>query len=200
MNRTIVVNGIEPAPLSLRWPLGVNLDLNVRMLAQNGTPVDPTHSQFVLLPRSRGGVIPFDMQASDPANGIARVEVSGSQLTDVSGYNIELYSRRANAVPSDPPIPTGLAAKGVLVTEGSGYRSDGPMYLINVPTIVGPPGPMGATGPVGATGSTGQRGSIWTTGPSVPTATDALPGDMYLDESNGDVYRFDGAVWVRGTF
>jgi hypothetical protein len=191
VNRTIYLNDIEPAPLSLRWPLGIDLDLRVMMRTQRNTPVDPTLAQFVLLPRSQGGVSPYDMEAFDVANGIARIEVPGSSLTDRCGYNIELYARQPNSVPGDPPKPVSLAARGVLATQGAAYASTGPLSMINIPVVTGPPGPIGPTG---------VRGSVWTTGAGVPIATDALPGDMYLDEANGDVWRYDGAMWTRGTF
>ena len=53
-------------------------------------------------------------------------------------------------------------------------------------------------GPAGVPGSVGQRGSIWTTGSGPPSSSAAsLTGDMYLNEATGDVWRFDGAVWVQ---
>lgn len=191
--RSIVVNNIEPAVLSLRHPLGINLDLNVRMARQDGTAVDPTLAQFVLLPRSLGGVYPYDMTVYDLTNGIANVAVPGTMLTDRAGYSIELYSREANQAEGDPPLPTGLMARGVLVTEGSAYTRSGPMNLINVPVVVGPTGP---------TGPAGTRGSLWFTGNGDPTPDigDIQNGDMYLDEDTGNVWRYDGATWVKGTF
>jgi hypothetical protein len=194
MNRVITLSGIEPAPLSIRHPLGINLDLRLTMQDQNGTPVDPTplYPQAVLLPRSKGGVYPYDLTVTDAANGIASLNVPGTALTDFWGYGLELYTRRLNEAPDDPPIPTGLAAKGVLMMEGSSYMSSGPLGLINIPVVTGPQGPIGETG---------ARGSIWTTGSGAPTATGSeQAGDMYLDEANGDVWRYDGAVWQLGSF
>jgi hypothetical protein len=46
-------------------------------------------------------------------------------------------------------------------------------------------------------GVPGMRGSRWYTGLGVPGGSildDRVDGDMYLDESNGDVYR-----WSAGT-
>lgn len=195
-NRSIVINSVQPATLGLRHPLGVDLDLHLTMKKQDNSPVDPTLTQFVLLPRSRGGMFPYDMEAYDVANGVARVEVPGTNLTDVSGCSVEVYSRAPNDTPGDPPKPTGLLARGVIVFEGSGYSSQGPQGMINVPVVTGPPGPMGATG---------QRGSMWFTGsgdptPLAPGLSNALDGDMYLDEANGNVWRLVGTSWVRGTF
>jgi hypothetical protein len=177
--RNIVITGIEPATLSLRHPLGINLDLLVKMTSQNGTPVDPTLAQFVMLPRSLGGVYPYDMVAQDVTNGVASVFVPGTMLTDTVGYNLEIYSRKANEAPGDPLLPTGLLARGALITEGSAYTSSGPMNMINIPVVGGPPGPPGEAG---------ARGSVWTTGLGPPVSTTgALPGDMYLDQMTGDV-------------
>jgi hypothetical protein len=44
------------------------------------------------------------------------------------------------------------------------------------------------------------RGSIWYSAPGLPIGIDAMMGDMYLDETSGDVYRFEntatGMAWV----
>jgi hypothetical protein len=43
----------------------------------------------------------------------------------------------------------------------------------------------------GAPGPPGVRGSLWFTGAGPPTdGTGMLTGDMYLDETTGDVYRW----------
>jgi hypothetical protein len=203
--RTVIINPIEPALLSIRAALGVPLDLDLTFLSQAKTPVDPTplKPQLALLPRSRLGVYPYEVTITGPANGFGNVKVPGTALVDPNGYNLELYQRRTADNPADPPVAVGLLAKGVLRLEGSAYASTGPLSMINIPVVVGPPGPQGIQGQQGVQGDpgqTGQRGSVWTTGTGDPTATDALPGDMYLDEFNGNVWRFDGATWVLGTF
>ena len=188
--RTIVLNAIEPAMLSIRQPLGVDLDLDLTFLKQDGAAVDPgtLKPQLALMPRSSWSMFAYEVATSNPEGGVATVSVPGSALTDPAGYTIELYQRRAAANPDDPAVPVGLLAKGTLRTEGSAYASWGPLSPINVPVVVGPPGEAGAPG---------QRGSIWTTGVGDPTATDALPGDMYLDNQTGNVWRWDGAAWMR---
>ena len=73
---------------------------------------------------------------------------------------------------------------------------------LNVPVTTGPPGPPGAPG-VGIQGEPGQpgkRGSQWTSGvgePSIPPPLDTLAGDMYLDETTGDVWQYNGVDWAR---
>lgn len=65
----------------------------------------------------------------------------------------------------------------------------------------GPQGEQGATGDTGATGATGQAGASgnkWYTGKNAPNfITDAVFGDLYLNTSNGDIYRYYGSVWNR---
>jgi hypothetical protein len=208
-DRTIVVNPIEPALLSARVALGVPFDLHLSFRRQDGlTPVDPNTlmSQLALLPRSARQVWAYDVTTSNSYEGTATVSVPGTVLVDPNGYGIELYQRRAALNPTDPPVAVGLLAKGVLRLEGSAYMQMGPLGMVNIPVVVGPPGPPGLSvtgpaGPIGSPGPSGQRGSIWTTGVGSPGAVGTeLTGDMYLDESNGDVWRFDGATWMRGTF
>jgi hypothetical protein len=184
IRRTITVNNVEPAMLSARIPLGVNLNLAVTMKDLHGESIDQTsfYPQLVLLPRSHGGAMPFDMEI-DIADNSSRALVHGSFLTDVVGYNLELYQREAG----EPPVPVGLLAKGHLSTEGSAYTGHKGALIIVPPVVVGPPGPPGPTG---------ARGSIWFSGPGVPIGiTGAIDGDMYLDELTGDVYRFENGVW-----
>lgn len=52
----------------------------------------------------------------------------------------------------------------------------------------------------GSMGPKGKRGSLWWVGTGPPgTISGALSGDLYLDESNGDVYALgDGAVLIGG--
>ena len=205
MNRIIVINDIEPAALSLRHPLGTSLELRLTIRNQQAAAVDPATilPQFCLLPRSAGGIYAYDMEAYDATNGIVRVEINGTAFTDSSGYGIEVYSRKVNpsGLPEDPRVPTALIAQGSMAMQGLAHQSLGPLGMISVPVTIGPAGPVGATGAQGPVGDTGQRGSIWTTGSGAPGyISGQLVGDMYLDEATGNVWRFDGDVWLRGSF
>lgn len=200
MNRTVILNPIEPAPLSLRLPLGVALDLDLTFVNQQAALVDPNTlmPQLALLPRSRGGLFAYPVETTSSEGGTGNVKVPSTVLVDRSGYTLELYSRRAAENPDDPPVATGLIAKGVVALEGEAFQSWGPLGTINTPVVVGPPGPVGPQGEQGIQGDTGLRGSLWTSGegPPVPTGFE-LTGDMYLDETTGDVYRFEAGVgWV----
>ena len=75
-----------------------------------------------------------------------------------------------------------------------------------VPGPAGPTGPQGPTGPMGPKGDQGDdgvRGTGWFggDGPPVPVFDGTYQqGDYYLDESTGDVYRWDNdAGWVLET-
>lgn len=56
--------------------------------------------------------------------------------------------------------------------------------------VQGKQGVRGETGPAGAKGAPGTRGSKWSVGTGVPTVTNAIAGDQYLDTATGDVYTF----------
>lgn len=62
----------------------------------------------------------------------------------------------------------------------------------------GPQGPAGAAGPpggAGATGPAGTRGSMWYVAAGPPTTiAGELPGDMYLDNTTGDIYQIDAGT------
>jgi hypothetical protein len=59
----------------------------------------------------------------------------------------------------------------------------------------GPQGPQGVTGADGDDGAQGPRGTGWFTGPGAPVEPIAgsIPGDLYLNATNGDVYTLAGA-------
>jgi hypothetical protein len=55
--------------------------------------------------------------------------------------------------------------------------------------LQGTPGPQGLQGLQGPAGPQGNRGTGWFTGSGAPTTVPgSIPGDLYLDQSNGDVY------------
>lgn len=57
------------------------------------------------------------------------------------------------------------------------------------------PVPVPVAGPEGPKG---ERGSLWFTGAGAPTTmVGANLQDLYLDESTGDVYQFDGTTWRK---
>lgn len=185
----VILDPIEPVTLNLRQPVGVPLDLHLTLLDQQGAPVDPDtlHPQLVLTPRTVGTAYGYACETFDAANGEVHVELPGNFFTDRNGYRLELYAR------ADDGTPTALMAMGTVLLSGGAYTSLGPLGPMSVPTIEGPPGPEGQPGADSTVpGPQGERGSMWFSdhGPPTPKVTDR-PGDMYLDEDTGDVWRFD---------
>lgn len=86
--RTIILNPIEPALLSARSPLGLDLDLDLTFLNQDRSPADPAalKPQLALLPRSALGVFAYDIETTSSAGGHGTVSVPGSALVDFAGY------------------------------------------------------------------------------------------------------------------
>lgn len=160
MNRTIVLNPVEPALLSIRSPLGVDLDLDVSFVAQDGTAVDAAALMpvLMLLPRSMGGVGAYEATTLFAPGMPASFSVPGAALNDPRGFTVELYQRATADPPENPPVPVGLLARGTLYTEGLAYQSLGPFGGIVVPTIVGPQGPQGEQGIQGIQGEQGIQG------------------------------------------
>lgn len=107
----------------------------------------------------------------------------------------------------------------VPVVPGPGPGEDGGGD--GVPGPPGPPGPVGPPGPAGTAGKSafeiavehgfegtpqdwlaslqGRRGSVWFTGHGDPPdpIPDALPGDLYLDLDNGNVWMVTPAGAIR---
>lgn len=149
MIRTVFLNPVEPAKLSVRTPLGVEMDLTVAFLSPLGAIIDPGEllAQLVLMPRSSYKRYAYDFETVDASAGTASVTVPGPALADQLGYNVEIYQRINAPNPDDPPVPAGLIATGVLATQGLAYQKNGPLFPMTVPQIVGPVGPMGPAGP-----------------------------------------------------
>lgn len=63
----------------------------------------------------------------------------------------------------------------------------------------GPAGAEGPQGPQGATGPAGVRGSTWTVQANAPgVIPGTLPGDMFLNSVNGDIYQADAPAGRSG--
>lgn len=57
-------------------------------------------------------------------------------------------------------------------------------------------GRVGETGAAGSQGIQGTRGGTWSVGTGAPTHVGTeVDGDMYLNSTNGDVYRNDSTTW-----
>jgi hypothetical protein len=108
------------------------------------------------------------------------------------GAGIEI----AGSVATYAALPTTLgpedAGDGYLVTaDGLLYIWDGAAFPADGAGVAfrGPQGIQGADGAEGPQGDPGPRGSRWFNGAGAPTTVaDSLPGDYYLDTTDGTVY------------
>ena len=110
---------------------------------------------------------------------------------------------------------TGVRAEGLDGAAGTiggllTIGTNGNWFIDGVDTGMaaqGPKGEQGATGATGATGAQGDKGETgeagasgnkWYNGTGVPSfITGVNEGDMYLNTSNGDVYRYSGTAWYK---
>lgn len=58
-------------------------------------------------------------------------------------------------------------------------------------------GPEGPAGPAGVAGADGNSGAIMLAGTGVPDDADGLEGDVYLDNSTGDLWRKEFSGWEK---
>lgn len=90
--RAVWVNAVEPAPLSLRVPSGMETRLAVSFFTQQGPVATDLLAQLELTGRS--GNTPrqfYSMPATDVVNGKARAIIPAGDLTDPNGYRLNLY-------------------------------------------------------------------------------------------------------------
>jgi hypothetical protein len=150
--------------------------------------------QLVLKPYTNYCINAYDIVIDDPTGAAGLATIPGSVMVD--RFHIEVYQRNTLGQ------PVRMLAAGRVDLNGYAYTSSSP---ISPATYAqgpsGPAGPVGSTGAQGPAGQPGERGSRWYTGAGAPTA--ALPdnrvqGDMYLDESTGDVWEWDASssTWM----
>jgi len=136
MNRQIMLNQIEPAALSLRWPQGLDLPIDLTVREQDGTMVDLSlvNPVLELEPRS-GGALQSYAGATDLAGlGTATFRVPGGDYKDSNGYRLSLYgavdgvqqliARGVGAVTPAPAAPS--------VSTGGGPSQQRGTYNLNI--------------------------------------------------------------------
>ncbi|WP_027521767.1 DUF2961 domain-containing protein [Bradyrhizobium sp. Ec3.3] len=88
---------------------------------------------------------------------------------------------------------------GDVYTFEAGSESESGAWVLigNIKGPVGPNGAAGADGADGANGADGARGSLWYEGAGAPgTITGQADGDVYLNTTNGDVYKRASGAWT----
>jgi len=190
---TIYMNPVEPAAIGFATAAGLPGDVRFTFKSQAGMPypgVADLNPQLVMRPFTTYGAFGYDIVIDDPDGASGLASIPAPVLND--RFNVEVYTRNIDLQPLD------LIAVGRIDLKGYGYGLAGPLGPMSYP--VGPSGPAGERGPTGAEGPIGpegMRGSRWYTGVGDPTLPDydRVMGDMYLDESNGAVWRWDGVSW-----
>lgn len=197
---TIYINPIEPGAIGFAAAAGTPGDIRFNFKYQSGlayAPIANMRPQLVMRPFHNTMAYGYDIVVDDPTGASGLATVPGSILND--RFHLEVYTR------NDLGQPQQMLASGRVDLTGYGYRIEGPLGPATAVTgPAGPAGPVGAqgpAGPVGPAGADGSRGSKWYTGPGAPT-NDPLgnvDGDMWLNETNGDVWRYAAGAWARFT-
>jgi hypothetical protein len=193
---TIFVNPTLPDEIGFAQAAGVPGDVRFYFKAPDGLPyveIADLNPQLVMRPFTSSGAFGYDIDINDVTGASGIATIPGSVMND--RFNIEVYTRDSEDRPLD------LLACGRIDLTGYGYIKYGPLSPATYST--GPIGPTGPMGPRGIQGEQGVRGSRWFTGPGAPVnVPDArIEGDMWLDETTGDVWRWSSGTWTtfKGT-
>jgi len=189
----IYIDPTGPAPVGFATAAGMPGDIRFDFKTQGNLAypnVADLYPQLVLKPFTQPYIHAYDIEINDPTGGSGIARVPGVVMND--RFLIEVYSRNAEGAPQR------MLAAGRADLNGYGYVRTGPLGPASYPTgPAGPAGLKGETGAEGPPGSDGMRGSRWYTGAGPPYSVpeNRVVGDMYLNESNGDVWRWDGYEW-----
>jgi hypothetical protein len=190
---TIHINPVGPAAMGWTQGAGMPGDIHFIFKALNNAPypnIAAMYPQLVLRPHTAGHMLAYDIAINDPTGAAGIATIPGYTMND--NFQAEVYERDAIGT------PLRMLASGRVSINGHSYVSQGPIGAATIP--LGPAGPQGVRGPIGEQGA---RGSRWYTGAGVPGVApipdERVIGDMYLDETNGDVWRWDGPamMWTR---
>jgi len=196
---TIYVNPTLPDDIGFAQAAGVPGDVRFYFKALSGLPyteIANLNPQLVLRPFTASGIYGYDITVNDVTGASGIATIPASVMND--RFNIEVYTRNDLLQPQD------LLACGRIDLTGYGYTVYGPLAPASYSAgPSGPAGPQGPRGVQGDIGAPGLRGSRWYTGAGTPvTVPDSrIEGDMWLDETTGDVWRWSGGSWsaFRGT-
>jgi hypothetical protein len=195
----IYVDPVGSTPVGFAQAAGMPGDIRFDFKTQGNLAypgIVDLYPQLVLKPFTQPQIYAYDIAINDPTGASGIATVPGVVMND--RFGVEVYSRNATGQPQR------MLASGRIDLTGSGYMAAGPLGPASYPTgPSGPAGPVGASGAPGAIGAPGVRGSRWYTGAGSPAGLltvpdDRVEGDMWLDESNGDVWRWTAAAaWSR---
>jgi hypothetical protein len=189
----IYIDPTGAAPIGFAQAAGMPGDIRFDFKTQANLAypnIADLYPQLVLRPFTQVQISAYDIVINDPTGASGIATIPGSVMND--RFGVEVYSRNSVGQPQK------MLGVGRIDLTGYGYLSNSP--LSPAVATVGPSGPagaQGATGLPGAPGLPGARGSRWYTGAGAPGG--AVPdtrvdGDMWLDETTGDVWRWDAGT------
>ena len=91
IHRTLVLNPVEPAPISMKLRTGLENTVEVEYLRQNGAPYNTDFgAQMYLIERTTGSVKAYILPAIDVINGRAQAYIPAGDISDRNGYNVQI--------------------------------------------------------------------------------------------------------------
>ena len=187
----IYIDPVGPAPVGFTQAAGMPGDIKFDFKTQGNLAyagIENLYPQLVLRPFTTTALHAYDIEINDPTGASGIATIPGNTIND--RCSVEVYTRNSIGQPQR------MIAVGKIDINGYSYGAVGPLSPATYG--IGPAGPAGPPGADGVHGDPGERGSHWYTGAGAPGAIPEtrVEGDMYLDESNGDVWRWDGATWM----
>jgi len=190
---TIYIDPVGPVPVGFAQAAGLPGDIRFDFKTQGNLAypnIADLYPQIVLRPFTSHSLFAYDIAINDPTGASGIATIPGGTIND--RCSVEVYTR--NSIGN----PQRMIAVGRIDLTGYAYTTSGPLGPASYPQgPQGPAGPQGSTGAAGPTGSPGLRGSRWYTGAGAPSGVipdDRVDGDMYLDETTGDVWRWNAAT------
>ena len=124
VNRSLILNPVEPAPFSFRAPSGLQTSVRVSLFGADGAILrQDLGLQMQLTSRSAGTIQTYSMPATDVANGKAMATIPADDLKDPNGYNVHLYGTYNSGAE--------LLGRGVLRLTGGPGINQGPSDTID---------------------------------------------------------------------
>jgi hypothetical protein len=199
MHRAVIhIDPVGAVPVGFAQAAGMPGDIRFDFKTQGNAAypnIAAMYPQLVLRPFTTRALYAYDIAINDPTGASGIATIPGTVMND--RFSVEVYERNSIGQPQR------MLAVGRVDLTGYGYLGSSPLGPASYPQgPQGPQGPAGAAGAAGAPGADGTRGSRWYTGAGAPvTVPDArVDGDMYLDENNGDVYRWSSGAMSWSAF
>ena len=189
----IYIDPVGPAPVGFAQAAGMPGDIRFDFKTQGNLAypdIASLYPQLVLRPFTRPDIHAYDIEINDPTGASGIAKVPGVVMND--RFSIEVYSRDVDRPAAAdarrrPGRPDRLRLRHDR-TARPRQLPDGPRGPCGARWCDGRPGGHRRAGPARIALVHRRRGSC-----AVPD--ERVAGDMWLDETNGDVWRWDGTTW-----